>query len=274
MAEKLRLLVLGAHPDDADIHAGGLMCLYRKLGHEVRIVSITNGDAGHHEMRGEPLAERRRAEAAAAGNVIGATYITWDNHDGMLQPTLDVRWQVIREIRTYRPHLVLTHRPNDYHPDHRAVGNVVRDASYMVTVPAVVPDVPIVQKHEEPVVAYMPDRFTKPYPLQPDAVLDTTPFIDQVVQMLHCHESQVYEWLPANQARTHEVPSGEAERLQWLRGWYLDRVRPFADRFRDRLIEVYGQDRGSKIEYCEAFEISEYAGAADDAALRRLFPIG
>src|SRR5690606_27113077 len=122
---------------------------------------------------GQALAERRRAEAAAAGNVIGATYVTWDNHDGMLQPTLEVRWQVIREIRTYRPHLVLTHRPNDYHPDHRAVGNVVRDASYMVTVPAVVPDVPVVQKHEEPVVAYMPDRFTKPYPLQPDAVIDT-----------------------------------------------------------------------------------------------------
>lgn len=271
MPDSLRLLILGAHPDDAEVHSAGLAAIYRRLGHAVRIVSVTNGDAGHHEMRGEELAQRRRAEAAAAGRVIGAEYITWDNHDGTLQPTLDVRQQVIREIRTYQPDLVLTHRTNDYHPDHRAVGNVVRDASYMVTVPAVVPDVPVLQK--DPVVAYMPDRFTKPYPLQPDAVIDITDCIETAVDMLACHESQVFEWLPHNRRQGGEVPSEPTARRDWLRAWYLGRIRSQADRYRRRLIETYGQERGSAIEYCEAYEISEYAAAADADDLQRLFPV-
>ncbi len=270
MSHTLRLLILGAHPDDAEVHSGGLAAIYRQLGHDVRIVSVTNGDAGHHVMRGEELANRRRAEAAAAGNVIGATYITWDHHDGTLQPTLDVRHQVIREIRTYKPDLVLTHRTNDYHPDHRAVGNLVRDASYMVTVPAVVPDVPVLRK--DPVVAYMPDRFTKPYPLQGDAVIDITNQVDTVVDMLACHESQVYEWLPHNRGQAHEVPQDPAKRRDWLREWYLSRIRFQADRYRQRLIETYGPERGATIDYCEVYEISEYASAADEETRQRLFP--
>ena len=179
MPTPLRLLILGAHPDDAEFHAGGLAALYRQHGHTVKMISLTNGDAGHQQMSGPPLAARRRQEAAAAGRVIGAEYVTWDNHDGQLMPTLEVRYQVIRELRTFQPDLVLTHRTNDYHPDHRAVGNVVRDASYMVTVPPVVPDVPILRK--DPVVAYMPDPFTKPYPLEPHVVIDITEQVDTVV---------------------------------------------------------------------------------------------
>jgi LmbE family N-acetylglucosaminyl deacetylase len=271
MPETLRLLVLGAHPDDADFHAGGLAALYRQLGHEVKLVSVTNGDAGHHQIFGPELAARRRAEAAAAGAVIGAPYVTWDFHDGTLQPTLEVRFQIIREIRTFRPHLVLTHRPDDYHPDHRAVGHAVRDASYMVTVPAIVPDVPALRS--DPVVAYMPDRFTKPYPLQADAVVDITPYVDTVVQMLACHRSQVYEWLPYNRQMLDEVPPSEPQRLQWLRQWYLERIRPYAARYRERLIEVYGPRRGRAIEYCEVYEISEYAAPCDEHLRRRLFPV-
>ena len=136
--EQLRLLILGAHPDDADVHAGGLASIYRQLGHVVKMISVTDGGAGHHQRSSAELAEIRRAEAAAAGKVIGAAYETWGNPDGELQPTLEVRHQIIREIRTFQPDLLLTHRTNDYHPDHRAVGQVVQDASYMVTVPLVV----------------------------------------------------------------------------------------------------------------------------------------
>src|SRR5262249_37542409 len=97
--EPLRLLIIGAHPDDADYHAGGLAALYRAAGHVVKMVSLTNGDAGHHIIRGPELAERRRREAAAAGKVIGATYDVLDNHDGELMPTVENRRQVIRVIR-------------------------------------------------------------------------------------------------------------------------------------------------------------------------------
>ncbi len=270
MPDPLRLLILGAHPDDAEFHAGGLATIYRRHGHVVRIVSVTNGEAGHHELSGPPLTARRRAEAAAAAAVIGAESEVWDNRDGRLEPTLELRWQIVRAIRTFRPNLVLTHRPNDYHPDHRAVGQAVQDASYLVTVPAIVPEAPILRR--DPVVAYMPDRFTKPTPLEGHVVVDVGPYVEQIVDMLACHVSQVFEWLPFNQGISEAVPAEAAARRAWLRKWRLDLLRPQADRYRRELIARYGAERGAAIEYAEAFEISEYAAPLDEDARRRLFP--
>src|SRR5438046_6602142 len=99
----VRLLIVGAHPDDADHAAGGLAALYRAAGHDVLMISLTNGDAGHHETPGPALAQRRRAEAAAAGAIIGAPYQLFDIHDGELEPTLQNRWKVIHLIRSYNP---------------------------------------------------------------------------------------------------------------------------------------------------------------------------
>ena len=81
-AGQLRILIIGAHPDDPDYSAGGTAALYAQQGHIVKMVSLTNGDAGHHEEGGAPLAWRRRQEAAAAGAQLGAEYITLDIHDG------------------------------------------------------------------------------------------------------------------------------------------------------------------------------------------------
>jgi len=145
--QPLRLLILGAHPDDAEYHAGGLATLWRRRGDVVRMISLTDGRSGHFERPPEALAVMRRAEAAAAGRVIGATYETWDIPDGELMPTLEVRARVIREIRTFAPDLVLTHRTSDYHPDHRAVGQIVQDASYLVTVPNLLRDCPAAGVH-------------------------------------------------------------------------------------------------------------------------------
>src|SRR5262249_15509590 len=197
MAETpLRLLIIGAHPDDADYAGGGTAALYRAAGHAVKMISVTDGGSGHHLKTGPELVKRRRAEAAAAGAVIGATYETWDHPDGALMPTLEARYQVIREIRTFKPDLLLTHRPNDYHPDHRYTSLLVQDASYLVTVPAIVPDVPHLRR--DPVVAYLPDNFQKPYPLDPAVVVDVGAVLDKIVAMLCCHESQFFEWLPYN----------------------------------------------------------------------------
>lgn len=269
MADPLKLLVLGAHPDDAEYHAGGLAALYRQAGHTVKLVSMTDGGAGHHRRKSGELAALRREEAAAAGSVIGAEYVTWAFPDGRLEPTLTVRERVIREIRTFQPDLVLTHRTNDYHPDHRAVGQVVQDASYMVTVPLVVPEVPYLRR--DPVVAYMADLFTRPCPLRPDVVLDIEPQLDTVVAMLARHRSQVFEFLPYNQGIDHEVPENEEEKLAWLRSWVCEHIAARADRFRDALVAAYGQQRGAAVKYMEAYEISEYAARLDDDLRRRLF---
>lgn len=265
----LRLLILGAHPDDAEVSAGGLATIYRAQGHAVRMVSVTNGQSGHFEGFGPQLVERRRREAAAAAAVIGAESEVWDFPDGRLQSTLDVREQIIREIRSYRPDLVLTHRLNDYHPDHRAVAQCVQDASYLVTVPAVCSDVQHLPR--DPVVGFLPDRFTKPAPLAPDVVVDVTPHIDSIVAMLACHASQFFEWLPYNFGTAAEVPADNAGRQRWLRQWFLDMRRPLTERYRESLIAAYGPARGGAIAACEVFEISEYAAPLDTTARQRLF---
>ncbi len=268
-SDPLRLLILGAHPDDAEYHAGGLAAIYREAGHVVKMVSVTNGESGHFRISGKELANLRRIEARAAGEVIGATYDVWDNPDGRLLPTIEVRERIIRELRTFEPDLVLTHRLNDYHPDHRAVGQAVQDASYMVTVPPICPDVPALRR--DPVVAYLPDMFTRPAPLRGDVVIDIDDRMETIVQMLAAHRSQFFEWLPHNERRTDEVPQGDAERMAWLRRWYEKKIAPRAERHRSELAAQYGPDRGRKIEFCEMFEISEYAGPLDAAARRRLF---
>lgn len=266
----MRLLIIGAHPDDADYHAGGTAALWRRAGGEVLMVSLTDGGAGHHQQPGPPLVQRRRAEAAAAGAVVGAEYRVLDHPDGALFADLAVRHEVIRLIRTFRPDLVLTHRPNDYHPDHRQTSLAVQDAAYMVTVPAVVPDVPHLAK--DPIIAYLPDAFRRPYPFQPDVAVDVGPVLDDIVSMLDRHVSQFYEWLPYNQGILDRVPADAAARKAWLAEQVKDRLRRQAERFRLLLIDQYGPDRGAEVEFAEAFEGCEYGAPLDEAARERLFP--
>jgi LmbE family N-acetylglucosaminyl deacetylase len=271
MAEApLRLLIIGAHPDDADYHAGGLAALYRSAGHVVKMVSLTNGDAGHQTLRGTELAQRRRREAKAAGAVIGADYEVLDHHDGELLPTLENRLEMIRLLRLFRPDLLLTHRPNDYHPDHRATSLVIQDAAYLVTVPALAPEV----RHlaENPVIAYTQDNFLKPCPFRPDVVVDVGSVLDQIVAMLNCHESQFYEWLPYNKGRLAEVPRDAEARRIWLKSAVAARLQLVAQRYRPQLEQAYGSERGSEVEFAEAFEVCEYGAPLDDQARRRLFP--
>lgn len=145
-AEPIRIIMVGAHPDDCDGSAGGTAILLAKAGHLVKFVSVTNGDAGHQTEGGGALAKRRIAEAKEAGKRYGVTYDVLDNHDGELTPNLDVRLQIIRKIREWNADVVMAPRPNDYHPDHRYTGVLVQDAAYMVAVPNVAPDVPPLRK--------------------------------------------------------------------------------------------------------------------------------
>jgi N-acetylglucosamine malate deacetylase 1 len=265
-----RILVFGAHPDDAEFHIGGLLSLYRELDFAVKIISVTSGAAGHYNIAGDVLARRRLAESQAASALIGSVFEAWDYPDGQLEPTLDLRAQVIHEIRTFKPDLVLTHRPYDYHPDHRAVAQLVQDASYMVTVPPIVPDTPILPR--DPVVAYMPDLFTRPNPLRADVIIDVTAKMDQIVQLLACHTSQVFEWMPFNQGILDQVPADKAARISWLRNWLEALKQPYAERYQAPILEVYGRERGRAMPFVEVLEVSEYATPLDTCGKRRLFP--
>ncbi len=268
--DTLKILALGAHPDDCDVKAAGLGALYRRAGHEVRFVSVTNGDAGHHKLSGTDLAEIRRQEAKAAGDVLGIRYDVLDYHDGQLEPTLEARFEIIRLIRGFEPDLILTHRPNDYHPDHRYTSQLVCDAAYMVTVPAIVPEVPALR--DNPVIAYLSDHFTRPYPFSPSVIVDIEPVIESVVDMLDCHKSQFYEWLPFNHQHEAQVPDEPAGRRAWLGESFRARIAPVADRYRDLLIETYGEEKGREVRYAEAFETCEYGSPLTNEDRCRLFP--
>jgi len=266
-----RILLLGAHPDDAEYHAGGLLTRYRKeLDATVKLISLTDGAAGHHERTPEELRKLRQSESANAGKVIGAEYVNWDLPDAHLETTLENRERVIREIRTFRPDLVLTHRPCDYHPDHRAVGQLVQDASYLVTVPNVLPEAPPL--FNDPVILYMPDLFTRPAPLRPDLVLDVGEQVDSIVAMLACHRTQVFEWLPHEGGILGQVPADENAKLKWLRGWFHEQVAERANRFRDALVANYGEEHGQAVKFCEAYEVSEYASPMDEEGRAKLWP--
>lgn len=266
---RLRVIAFGAHPDDCDGRAGGTAAKFAAMGHLVKFVSLTSGDAGHQSQGGGALAMRRRAEAAEAGRRLGiAEYITLDNHDGELLPTLEVRHQVIRLIRQWQADLVLLPRPNDYHPDHRYTGQVVQDAAYMVVVPNVCPDTPPLRNN--PVFMYFQDGFQKPAPFRPDIAVDIDDVWEKKMDAFDAHVSQMYEWLPWVDHTLDQVPKDPAERRKWLAS---RRDRSVSPEVRKALIKWYGPERGNKIRHAEAFEICEFGRRPNEAALRKLFPM-
>ena len=267
--EQLRIIVFGAHPDDCDLVAGGTAALWAQAGHHVKFVSVTNGDAGHQTMAGAALAQRRKAETQASAKVLGIEYEVLDNHDGELLPTLENRRQIIRLIREHRPHLVLGPRPNDYHPDHRYTAVLVQDAAYMVTVPNVVAFAEHLARN--PIIMHATDHFQKPYPFSPDVIVDIDSTIEKKIAAIACHESQFFEWLPYNAGNLHEVPARETERRAWLHERMSRRLARDAERFRNLLIERYGNERGAKVRFAEAFELCEYGAPLTPEAKQQLF---
>ena len=268
--KQLSIVVFGAHPDDCDLRAGGLALKYRALGHQVRFVSMTNGDTGHFSMGGGPLARRRCAETQASARIADIQYDVLDIHNGELEPCVLIRNTVIRIMRESKADLVICHRANDYHPDHRAVGILVQDAAYIVTVPNVAP----LTRHldKAPVVAYAYDGFSKPLPFEPSVAIDIGDVWERKIDMVHCHESQMYEWLPYNGGRLEQVPEGDAARRAYLMPQMKARFGNIADACRDTLSRFYGQERAEKVKYAEAFEISQYGAGLRQEDVPTLFP--
>ena len=265
---RLRVIAFGAHPDDCDIRAAGTAALFAQLGHQVKFVAVTNGDAGHQTEGGGALAKRRRAEAQESGRRLGIQYDVLDNHDGELLPSLEVRLQVIRKIRGWNADLVLAPRPNDYHPDHRYTGVLVQDAAYMVVVPNVAPDTPPLKKN--PVFLYFQDHFQKPAPFRPDVAIDIDPVFSKKISALDAHTSQFYEWLPWVDGRLEEVPKDAAARRSWLEKARWGTITPAV---RTALEKWYGKERAAKVQHAEAFEVCEYGRQPKDEDLRKLFPM-
>lgn len=266
----LRIIVFGAHPDDCELKAGGTAARWAELGHKVKFVSVTNGDIGHHEIAGGPLARRRAAEVRRCAEILGIETQVLDNHDGELLPTLENRKAITRLIRDWKADLVLTPRPNDYHPDHRYTGILVQDAAFMVIVPNFCPETPALRKN--PVFMYLEDSFQKPNPFEPGVVVPIDSTIAKKFACVDALESQFSEWNPWLFGYLDEVPRDEAERFDWLRSRFGTRFASTAERFRDMLVKELGEERGRDVKYAEAFELCEYGSQPTDDELKDLFP--
>jgi LmbE family N-acetylglucosaminyl deacetylase len=269
---KLRIVVFGAHPDDGELDAGGSGCLWSGSGNHVEFVSATNGDIGHWQSAGGPLAIRRTAEVQEASKVMGTIARVLDIHDGEIEPTLENRRTFTRLIRNWNADIVIGPRTNDYHPDHRYTGILVQDAAYMVTVPFFCPDTKPLKKN--PVFLYASDGFQKPNPFRPDIVVSIDSVIDKKMDALSKLVSQFIEG--GCEGGPGSIPRDEADlkkrQEEVKKGWLRNRNAEIANRYRAKLIELYGEEAGKQVRYAEAFEICEYGRQPKPEELRQLFP--
>ena len=264
----LQIIMIGAHPDDCDIKSGGTAALFVAMGHHVKFVSVTNGDAGHQSEGGGMLAKRRIAETKEVAKRLGVSYDVLDNHDGELLPSLEIRLQIIRKIREWKADVVIAPRSNDYHPDHRYTGVLVQDAAFMVGVPNIAPDTPPLRKN--PVFLYFQDNFKKPNPFQADIAVDITSVIAKKLDGLDAHQSQFFEWLPWIGNYESEIPKDKAKQREYLLSKRVTKVNP---EVKKALEKWYGKEKAEQINYAEAFEICEYGSIPTEAEIRRLFPM-
>jgi len=257
--EQKRILFIGAHPDDADILCGGTAIKLARAGHLVKFVSATNGDTGHQSLSRKETAIRRKAETQASAKIAGLYEYEVLNHDCGLEASVENRREIIRLIRRFAPDVVISHRLCDYHPDHRATAQLVQDSAYVCMVPHFCEDTPIPEKI--PIFAYSFDRFLEPRPLRPDAVVEFDSVLDEKLAMFNCQSSQFYEWLPwADGDKNFDVTKlNEAEKRQHLLKWAKRFLIPAEGAARERLKEVYGEEKGSQVVYAEIFEQSTYS---------------
>lgn len=266
----LQILIIGAHPDDGVVKAAGVSALWSSLGHQVKIVSLTDGRYGHHAMEPSALVGRRQAEAEASAHVLGVTGEILDNPDAELEAGIKQRKQVVRLIREWGADVVLTHRPNDYHADHRYTSLLVQDASFLVTVPHFVPEAP--RLINLPVFLYMQDNFQQPRPFRPDVHVKVDSVTEKKLASFYSMPSQFLEWWPWNAGFADEVPSGEADQKEFIRRRFLVRNEVVANKYRQELVAQYGDQRGQAVRAAEAFEVCEYGSQPSTTELLKLFP--
>jgi LmbE family N-acetylglucosaminyl deacetylase len=268
---KLRIIVFGAHPDDAEYRGAGVAMKWAKLGHHVKFVSATNGDIGHWQMAGGPLALRRKKEVLAVAQRLGVTTEVLDIHDGEIMPTLENRRTFTRLIREWNADVVIANRPNDYHPDHRYTSILVQDSAYMVGVPFFTPDVPPLKRN--PVFLYASDHFQRPNPFRADVAVGIDDVMEPTIEALMLMESQLQEGGADGNAGLY--PADEAVRQRRRDQVHRELERRYAgqaDRYRDALVKFYGEERGRAIRHAQAFEVCEYGRQPTQADLKQIFP--
>ena len=222
-----RAMFIYAHPDDIEFGVAGTAALWAKHGCEVTYVVLTDGNVGSHEagMTAEKLAEIRRAEQTAAASVAGAKCLFLGEHDGLLQPTLELRKKLVRLIRQYRPNAVVCGDPTVYfpgddyinHPDHRAAGQLAIDAVF----PAAEMHLLYPELDAEGLQPHKVNYVYVSWPSQrPNYFVDITETIDLKIAALRQHASQLGDWDPAERIKEWNNGTGKLVGFPFAESFY------------------------------------------------------
>ena len=186
----MRVLAIGAHPDDIEINCVGTLIKCVKRGDTVFACHMSDGDMGHVQIMPKELGEIRRAEAKKAGSLAGINVIWGGLHDLDIYDNKETRDKVVKIIRDVRPDFIITHCPNDYMPDHTAVSKLVFDASFSASCPHYLPELgeavdvtPIYYMNNLSGIDFIPTYY-----------VDISEEMELKHKMFLCHESQVV-WL-------------------------------------------------------------------------------
>lgn len=182
----MNILAIGAHPDDIELQCAGTLALYAKQGHHVFMAVATNGDMGNYDVEPAELARIRKQEFQASCAVIGATPIWMGYPDELLENSVENRLRFVNVLRSVNPDLVITHGPDDYHPDHRYTHQLVWDALPLAGVGNIKTDQPATNRQ---VALYFMDNLGG-VNFSPTELVDITETIDIKKEMLRKHASQ------------------------------------------------------------------------------------
>ncbi len=266
-ADRLRVLVVAAHPDEPDEYAGGIAARLALAGHGVKFLSLTNGDAGHWSTPRKALARRRAAEAFAAARELGVQeYEMLDEHDGELVPSIALRREVVARIRRWQADLVVTfHDECPGHLDNRAAGRLVREAVSVVGLANVVPRVPALAT--PPVCLLMPDHDALAHHRH-DVVVDVSSTIEAKLRACLAHASQFLEFAPWQRGLLDQVPPASDPAGQ--RAFVLEHWAPYLYTQPEMSAAVAAAGLDPVGEYAESFQLADYGRATTAAEVRAL----
>jgi LmbE family N-acetylglucosaminyl deacetylase len=258
----MNVIVIVAHPDEGEIYVGGTSYLLSSLGHRVKFLSLTNGDAGHYEMAPEVLAAKRRQEAMNAKAVLGlADYEILEYHDQYLENTQLIRDEVVDRIREWEADIVFSYYPIDGgHVDNMCAGRIVRDAA------------PSLGMTPMPVCLYIRDYFTADFSYLPEIAIPVDHVWESKLQACACHVSQVCDWNPYERGMLDEVRSDPERQREFI----YDNTYAFTRKtppIELALQKWFGPARAKTVTYVEAFEIAEFGRQITDQEVLQLFPM-
>lgn len=219
-------MAIVAHPDDIEYSCAGTLARWAKHGARISYVLCTSGDVGIDEigMTRERATEIREAEQKEAAKIVGAVEVVFLREpDGMLQPTLELRKKLVREIRRFRPEVVVCGDPtivwegNDYinHPDHRAAATAALDAVF----PAAGQPNLFEELADEGFTAHKPRKVYVTSWAGAEYFVNIEDTIDIKVAALKAHKSQMRDWDPVDRIREWAAEKGKGKELTYAEGY-------------------------------------------------------